>query len=374
VGAPNPGDKQIKIRYTDDKGVFDWVFQNSDSQDFDALTPIIDDTSPWKLSVQEEMSLVVIIMPVIFIMMALFAEIRCIQLIGGTLFHEWQAEGGTWHEFQIWHRSTEQMDLECAATFQFIIVAAFARLCSWFFNLDKLVGELDQRMVNTDSRVHQLKHFIENGGRASPEPDCVIERRESIMDRLEESSRDHKRALTFAGLQGISVYALVGALRSMLAIAIAFFLERGKTFTGIVHHLKTFMDNLRPIYVFTTFICVYNWVIVSGLPDLTKKEALGKYASLKFIAARVLLLVGDGQKGVLTFWVNHWDKLPEWVPEWARINENEADLLHVVLLMLIWCPGLVLWNLFFWTDRDKGNVLKFKEKPSFYNNKEPLLG
>jgi len=277
VGAPQPDDKQIMIKYTDGTGGFDWVFRDPVSKKFGTLEAVIEETSPWKMSVQEEMSLVVIIMPAIFIMMALFAEIRCIQLIGGTLFHEWQAEGGTWHEFQIWHRSTEQMDLECAATFQFIIVAAFARLCSWFFSLDKLVGEVDQRMVNTDTHRNELKAFIESSGRIAPKPESAIVDRKVIMESLMQSSSDHKFALTYSGLQGIGVYALVGALRSMLAIAIAFFCEQKKMY--FVDSLQSLMDKLQPIYVFTTLICIYNWIIVSKLPDLTKPEALGKRAT-----------------------------------------------------------------------------------------------
>jgi len=197
------------------------------------------------------------------------------------------------------------------------------------------------------------------------------------MESLEQSSKDHKFALKFSGLQGIGVYALVGALRSILVIAIAFFCELKKM--AMVSTLQKIMDNLRPIYVFTTFICIYNWIIVSKLPDLTKKEALGKSATLKFIAARVLLLVGDGQKGVLHFWVEHQDKLPEWaqdkIPGWAHINDNEAALLHVVLLMILWCPGIVAWNLFFWTDRAKRkDILSFSFFPNNANQtREPLL-
>jgi len=193
------------------------------------------------------------------------------------------------------------------------------------------------------------------------------------MESLEQSSRDHNFALKFAGLQGIGVYALVGALRSMLAIATAFFCEQKKM--DVVMTLQTLMDMLRPICVFTTFICIYNWIIVSQLPDLTKKEALGQSATLKFIAVRVLLLVGDGQKCVLSLLVSHQDRLPEWA-QWARINDNEAALLHVGLLMILWCPCIVLWNLFFWTERDKRTVFAYN-RPSFYDNKnrdnEPLL-
>merc|ERR1719362_2623461 len=100
----------------------------------------------------------------------------------------------------------------------------------------------------------------------------------------------------------------------MLAITMAFFQEYKNM--KVVNTLKALMENLQPIYVFTTMICVYNWIIVSKLPDLTKEDALGKSATLKFIAARVLLLVGDGQKGFLLFLVhlNHQvkDKLPGW--------------------------------------------------------------
>jgi len=329
---------------------------------FGTLEAVIEETSPWKMSVQEEMSLVVIIMPAIFIMMALFAEIRCIQLFAGTGFPTWQ--GQSWKDFLIWHGSTEQMDMECAATFQFIIVAAFARLCSWFFSLDKLVGEVDQRMVNTDTHRNELKAFIESSGRIAPKPESAIVDRKVIMESLMQSSSDHKFALTYSGLQGIGVYALVGALRSMLAIAIAFFCEQKKMY--FVDSLQSLMDKLQPIYVFTTLICIYNWIIVSKLPDLTKKEALGKNATLKFIAARLLLLVGDGQKGFLNFLVTHQDKLKDKLPEWAHTTKNEASLLHVLLLMILWCPGIVLWNLVFWTDREKGHFIFRNFRSSFY--------
>jgi len=352
VGAPRPDDRQLKIEYIDPPTQlreFDWVFWDSNSRQIRGLEPVVDETSPWKMTVQEDMALVVIIMPAIFIMMSLFAEIRCIQLFAGTGFPTWKNQ--TRDEFKVWHESTMKMDMECAATFQFLMVAAFARLCSQFFSLDHLIGEVDQRMVNVDTHRNTLVQFIRSRGQAAPSPDNHIKEKDEVMESLEQSSGHHKFALKFAGLQGIGVYAVVGVLRSMLAIAIAFFCERKNM--ELVKLLQTLQDKLQPIYIFTTVICIYNWIIVSKLPDLTKKEALGKSATLKFIAARVLLLVGDGQKGFLLFLVHLNHQVKDKLPGWAQLNEYEASLLHVVLLMIFWCPAIVIWNFFFWTEHER---------------------
>jgi len=305
----------IKVDFED--GHSDWARREQ-------VQVYVAESNAWQLKQSEELTLLVIMMPAMFVVMAMRAEIRVLEILLGSSFRR----GSSWEDYELWRRGTYTMDLECAAAFQYVTVVAFALLCAQFFSIGELSRDVELREKDLILRINKLQRHGAGGEAVES----------SLSSELQKADRVHFFSLTWAGLQGLWSYVLVGFLRCLLNIVTAGLLElgHGKDMRSLIEVL----DKFEPVFVFTTLLCIYNWTIIQRLPDIKRKEALGPRATLKFIAVRLLLLVGDGQRAVLTGMVGK---------RWLHLTQSKADLLHTSLLL---CESfvVVLWNLYMWSD------------------------
>merc|ERR1719330_717783 len=120
------------------------------------------------------------------------AEFRYLQTLLGSGFH---AED-TWDYFVRWRQSTGDMDLQCAVTFQFLTVFAFALLCSKHFRLDTLAGQVIEKELQIKNKFNELAASTQGNDERLP-PQSELE------ESLRKANDDHAFALQWAGLQGI---------------------------------------------------------------------------------------------------------------------------------------------------------------------------
>jgi len=292
------------------------------------LDKYVETSNPFSLNKSAELSLLVILTPGVFIVLALFAKIRMIEVFLGTTF---DAPRETWAQYTTWRKCTAVMDLECASAFQFITVLAFAALCASFFGLDDLEYQVEKREKDLIIDNNKLRHRLKEEG-------VPIESK--LISELSVANAEHTFALQWAGLQGIGFYILVGMLRSLFNILGAGFVELGMT--GVEGKWLAFLAYFQPVFVFTTIICIYNWSILQKLRDIKREVALGPDATYKFIAVRALLLVSDGQKSFLQFGTKN-----------AVLTMHQADLLNVNLLIFECCLVIIV-NRHFWKKRVYG--------------------
>lgn len=297
---------QVKVRYSN--GCQDWVLKQE-------VVNAVEGRDPWCLRMPADMTLLVIMMPAAFAVLALRAEIRILQVFLGTGFEG--HDPSDWSSFKLWREGTYSADLECAAAFQYLTVLAFIQLCKKFFSL----AELSKRVEITENTL-RLR--------------CGYTVESHLKEDVDRADKAHYTILAQAGLQGLYCYTLVGVLRCVLNLATIVW---SLTHSGRVCELGVeAMEYFQPVFVFTAVLCIYNWGVIQSLDDLKRPEALGKNATCKFIGVRFLLLIGDGQKGILALVAKKWPDL---------LSREQGELLHALLLAAE-CLLVVGWNYFQW--------------------------
>jgi len=309
----------VKVHYED--GGSDWVAR-------DGLSMYVEESNPWHLDPSADMTLLVIMMPAVFVVMAMRSEIRVLQIFLGSSFKE----GEIWGEYALWRKCTYTMDLECAAAFQYLTVVAFALLCAQFFGVEDLTESVERREKHLIIQSNKLRHRLHQEGEPVDS---------SLSKDLEAANAEHQFSLTWAGLQGLWSYVIVGVFRCMFSITMAGLVELHSDYQDLLVNL---LDKYQPVFVFAAMLCIYNWTIIQRLQDIKRKEALGPNATLKFIAVRGLLLVGDGQKLALHGSLGK---------QWLHLSDPQADLVHSILL-LFECLLVVAWNVQMWSGRVMG--------------------
>eukprot|EP00413_Alexandrium_margalefii_P042573 CAMPEP_0204603884 /NCGR_PEP_ID=MMETSP0661-20131031/57522_1 /ASSEMBLY_ACC=CAM_ASM_000606 /TAXON_ID=109239 /ORGANISM="Alexandrium margalefi, Strain AMGDE01CS-322" /LENGTH=447 /DNA_ID=CAMNT_0051614993 /DNA_START=238 /DNA_END=1581 /DNA_ORIENTATION=+ len=302
---------------------------HSDWMSSDSVRVYVEKSNPWHLDKSAEMTLMVIMMPAVFMVMALRAEIRVLQIFLGTSFKA----GDDWELYALWRRCTYMMDLQCAAGFQYLTVVAFALLCAEFFDIEYLARQVEIREKHLIMTNNMLMQKLQTPGTSSGNIES------SSADDIASANKEHRFSLTWAGLQGLWAYIVVGFMRCMFGVAMAGLMELKSH--KYQHLLLQVLDKYQPVFVFSAILCIYNWSIIQRIQDLKRPEALGRNATLKFIAVRLLLLIGDGQQGVLQGSVGR---------QWMHLSEPQGELLHVILLILE-CALVVAWNRLMWKDR-----------------------
>lgn len=292
-----------------------------------------EESSPWHLDKWATLTLLVIMTPAVFVVMAMRAQIRILQVFLGTSFHQ----GDDWRSYKLWRTETYDMDLQCAAAFQYLTVAAFVRLVSQFFNMGDLIQAVEEI---TEMRPTELHTRLKRHETQPVETQSV---QASLRRSLKVEEDKQHYALTFAGMQGMWSYIIVGFARCILGIVMACLQELEDS----SHWARAALDSLnkwaveaqfKPVFVFTAVLCVYNWGIIQKLQDIKRDDAFGKSATLKFMGVRLLLLLGDMQKAALQ---GHVGKVL------LGLSAYQGDLLHAILL-LFECALVVAWNMLMW--------------------------
>lgn len=271
---------------------------------------------PWKPRARQNMVLLVIAMPTVFIVMAMRGEIRMWAVMTGSAWLpyvklESQMENPltNWTEVKTLQLATYTTDLELASTFQYYTVWSFGQLCASYF----------------------LRAPLE-----------------------------YRQALTWAGLQGVYFYVLIGVVRSVGDFVVTVLSESkdpGKAFLAQQLQEKV-LNQIGPVFTVGTMLCVYNMYIIAKMKDVT--DHLGK-ASLKFQATRVLLLVSQIQLQVL-IGITAGSKLQQAIEKLPAPLNQTADYLHLSVyrakllhasLLGFECLAVIIVNRFMWDPNDE---------------------
>lgn len=321
-------------------------------EDLEAYVPL---SNHWNLTLSEDLALLVGIMPMIFAVACLLAEIRFLQVLtNSNMAHNGTVTEDTRLSYELWRQQTGVMDLEAASAFQYLTVFAFAQLCAKYFNL----GDLEEKM---EVMLDKLNRRNEAGDYRSSTLGEAGDYRENTLGTtavgraISEANEEHEKTLWWAGMQGIGAYIVVGTLRSLfnlgMAMAPLWYHDQQK----IVDLSASVMTRVQPVFAFLALLCLWNWSTISQLKRLRSEDALGDHATKKFIGLRILLLVSDMDRSFL-FLLNHWHK----------IDANEESLIHVCVMSCL-CFLVALWNYYMWIRVPQENIVARSAS-------EPLLG
>lgn len=271
----------------------------------------------WHLDSRYYMKMLIVFMPAVFIVMALRAMIRVLAVVTGSGFHV----GSDWDAIVSGEKAEYTMDLEMAATFQYYAVLCFGLLTA----------------------------------------------------QILAKNAEDKFVMTTAGLLGLIGFVVVGSLRSIMNIAFAAIgLAHNKNIDAL--H-KTILDKLGPVFMFATVLCVLNMQILGKTKQV---EAVEPGTNNKFMATRILLIIGQVQLSVLMAVCNDSPSfkqletasgkdLRETALQWS-FNSNEAMLLHACLLSLE-AMAVALYNARVWPVEFKGET-RLKQE---WNNKKKAV-
>mmetsp|Transcript_57056 Transcript_57056/g.123488 ORF Transcript_57056/g.123488 Transcript_57056/m.123488 type:complete len:800 (+) Transcript_57056:53-2452(+) len=329
----DPSDELV-YKMTLDDGEQNWFKAES-------ISIILEDVNPWRVGHREDLVLLVILMPGIFIFMAMRAEIRVLQVMTCSTFRS----GEVWEDFEPLLMGTYSADLDCAAGFQYLVVYAFARLCASCFSLERMSKYVELQLAKLTNQVKELEKQVQElkaeaqsshlnmGSQNSTAVKAAVE----LQKQLVKASEEHTSGLQRAGLLGVWFFICVGIVRSIIGIGAAVESE----FYGGSGVFSRNEGLAKLICVVATALCIVNMILILKMADIRHPAALGEKAALKFMAARVLLMIGDGQP-VAIITMSH---LFGW-----GFSSYQAKLLHVSLLMLE-CLGVVIFNFFAWSQK-----------------------
>jgi len=264
---------------------------------------------PWKATGQENIVLLVIAMPLVFILMAVRAEIRSLAVMTGSAwlpYHGQDPPAKSWEEVKSLELATYTTDLEVANFFQYVTIFAFGRLCVYY---------------------------------------------------LQDAPTEYRKALKLAGLQGVYLYVFFGAFRAIGNLVIALLgeidKEDRKAAAAAVLRDKV-MTQVGPVFTVATLLCVYNMLILGSMSDI--KRHLGS-ANLKFQGVKALVLISQIQIQVLmglcagSPLYQAAEKLPakyqDEIHSW-HFSPYRAQLMHASLLCYE-CLAVVLFNRCVWS-------------------------
>lgn len=260
-----------------------------------------------------------LMMPAVFVVLALRAEIRMLAIMTGSALDPYRnPTPADWMYVKRLELSTYTTDLSLACTFQFFTV--------WTFGL--LVGHYLPGESGRPSK---------DGPRSSPS--------------------------FYASLQGVHLYCLCGVVQAVLSILIACLRENKENvhayFTNVLQNQV--VPYLSPIMLMSTILAVYNMYQLSRMKDVAFQ--LGTDINLKFSATRALLVVAQLQPMVFAaFTEGSWflrklGHMPSWtglqvVPDFILISVPRAKLWHSAILC-IECLAVVLCNVSLWRNNPR---------------------
>lgn len=301
---------------------------------------VYDKQNFWEADIKDDATVCLILLPGVFILMAIRAELRVLELSTGSVIKSRALEKFDWDERALWLLSTYTADLEVAMAFQFVTVVAFGLLCCSYFGITESVSDL-RKNVNTIFNI-----YGERSSDRGEEDQTIMDAFRNAKEKLHSIAEQSSFQLTWAGMQGIWAYCVLGVIRCLLAILIQVLRQQHLKFYHD-YFQNTVANNLSIVFSFFTFVCIGNMAILLKMPELTKPEAMGKRASLKFLACRGLLLISQMQAMVLKFIGKYL--LP-------NLGENRSLLCNACLLT-VECFFIAIWNIFAWqAHRDTDNT------------------
>jgi len=245
----------------------------------------------WKTSERQELVLLVIVMPAVFIIMSIRSTSRMWMVMRG------------WHtgDDAITDLALFEENLELAAVCQYYTVFVFSQICV------------------------------------------------SLMEE-QKGSKDMKTAIKLVGFQGVYAWCLIGSVHSIMIFVIAFSGHHIDTTNpsevAFLAKAKAAEKTVGTIASVLSLLCTYNMLVVCKLPFMDK--ALPK-ASLKFNGTKILLLLGPNQLKILMSLTTDAAATgaKAKLAGFLDLSTERAMLLHSSLLCFE-CLAVVILNLVSW--------------------------
>lgn len=217
-------------------------------------------TRKYRASKRQNMVMMIMALPVVFIAMSMRAQIRVWEVMTGSSWRPYGPGGDcnnvhvTWDEVKAQEMSTQASDISLANFFQLQAVGAFGLL---------------------------------------------------VMSYLKDAPRKYRKILQGAGLLGLWCYLVIATIvfaadfyHALLSSAEAQERNRGGTPSWVRPFLiinvtsdqveDNFLDPIQPMNLVFTLLCVVNMLVYERMPEIEKH--LGE-ATLKFNATKFLLIV-----------------------------------------------------------------------------------
>jgi len=248
-------------------------------------------TLNWKTSDRQELVLLVVSMPAVFIIMSVRSSQRMWMVMRG-----WHTGAEAATDLALFHEN-----LELAAVCQYYTVFAFSQIC---------VSLLEEQ----------------------------------------KGSKDMKTAIKYVGFQGVYAWCIIGSIHSILLFVISFsghhIDHTDATQVALLAKAEAAQKTLGLIASVFSLLCTYNMLVVCKLPYM--KSALGN-ASMKFNGTKILLLLGPNQLKILLSLTTDAATVgpKKQLASFLNLSTERAMLLHSSLLSFE-CLAVVILNYVSW--------------------------
>jgi len=282
------------------------------------------------------MRFVVMMMPDVFILMALRATMRECSVMTGSSWHlaianahdmdmkDLKAREDLWDQVKAQEEATWVQDLQVATGFQFFAVFIFGQVCVYALQMD-------------------ISHFEE------------------------------RNKLLQLSIMGLHAFVLLGAALSVISVVIAMFSsvpEYAEILRPYQHKLDT---KVQPVFAAFTILAMANMIFLGRLKPVAKQIP---NTNKKFLATRMLLLISQIQHTVLGTFQNTPEKASPVVEFLAKhrlmhrdyyyLYENQIRLLHSSLLV-VECFAMTVVNYYMWEPQHYHN--EFREVQARYGRR-----
>lgn len=259
----------------------------------------------------------------------------------------WRKENGTEEEKQLNWRTSDRQELVLLVITMpavFIIMSVRSTERMWMVMRSWHVG---------DEAITDLALFEENLELAAVcQYYTVFVFSQICVSLLEEQkgSKDMKTAIKFVGFQGVYAWCIIGSIHSIILFVIAFgghhIDQNDPRQVAVLAKGRAAEKTVGTIASVLSLLCTYNMLVVCKLPYM--KAALGN-ASMKFNGTKILLLLGPNQlKILMSLTVDAAVMGPKkQLAGFLNLSKERAMLLHSSLLS-IECLAVVILNLVSW--------------------------
>jgi len=130
---------------------------------------------------------------------------------------------------------------------------------------------------------------------------CCRSRQTDLSSSMEHGVSDYATTMKRSGLLGVYAYTLLGIVDGITK-TIIYWKEQDRDlhvrqkFQG---YEQNFEQHFKPALLLAMALCIINMIDICSLRDIQQKKALGRRASLKFMALRLLLICSQVQPLVL---------------------------------------------------------------------------
>lgn len=242
---------------------------------------------PWMVTKRQDMVLLIIMMPAVFILMSMRSTSRMWMVMRG--YHV-GAEAAT-------DRALYKENFELAAVCQYYTVFVFAQLC--------------------------LSFLVE-----------------------QNATEDVKKAMKWVGFQGAYAWCIIGGIHSVILFTLAYGGHHWNLSPEQLEKMEKGEKTIGMMASAMSLLCTYNMLVICKLSYV--KASLGN-ASMKFNGTKILLLLGPNQLKVLMLLITNPALSSMFAFLGMNGDDDRVKLVHSSLLCYE-CLAVVCVNYFSWEE------------------------